>query len=189
MAGFGFEFLSFERSTGIPSFAAWMVTSTHPNEGRRDRTVGIDDPERVSRANADWYELASDYGLFAEDRRFLVSLEVPLPSPVGGADEEEVGELVWGLVELAEEWDVMGLGAASGVLGWASGCPGFAMSSLDGSVFVQGTVWQESIGTAVLPAPHKVASLREVVRRNVGKSYRTPAEDADALAWLARGDT
>ncbi|MGC5019819.1 hypothetical protein [Micromonospora sp. DT47] len=189
MAEFGFDFLGIKRSTGIPSFAAWMVTSSHPDEGRRDRTVSLDDPERVSKANADWYTLATDYGLFTDGRRFLVSLEVPLAAAGGsGPDDEEEAELVWGLVQLADEWDVMGVGAASGVLGWGPGCPGFAMSSLSGSVFVQGTVWQDSIGTAVLPAPYKATSLRETVRRNVGKPYRTVAENEDALAWLALGE-
>ncbi|MFI1192971.1 hypothetical protein ACH4T9_06870 [Micromonospora sp. NPDC020750] len=184
MENFGFKFLGFQKSTGIPSFAAWMVASCRPNEGRRDRIVALADPDQVSKANADWYSLSEESGLFA-DRRFLVSLEVPLMAPEGG--DEEVGELVWGLVELAEEWDVMGVGAASGVLGWGFGCPGFAMSSVSGSVFVQGTVWQDSIGIAVLPSPFQIPSLREVVRRNVGKSYRTTAENEDAMAWLARG--
>ncbi|MFI6232051.1 hypothetical protein ACIBD9_00650 [Micromonospora sp. NPDC050784] len=183
MADFGFRFLGLRTGTGVPNFAAWMVTSRQPNEGRCDRTVSLDDPDRVAKANADWYELSSEHGLFSKERRFLVSLELPLSDAV-----DEVGELIWGEVELADEWDVMGLGAASGVLGWARGCPGFAMSSLDGSVFLQGTVWQDSIGTAVLPDTYSVASLRDAVRRNVGKPYRTAADNADALTWLNRAD-
>jgi hypothetical protein len=49
-------------------------------------------------------------------------------------------------------------------------------------------MWQDSIGTAVLPAPHHVKGLRDVARLNLGKPYRTAAENEDTLAWLARRD-
>lgn len=187
MPGFGLKFLGLQFSTGIPSFAAWMVTSSSPEEGRYDRTVMLDDPDRVSKANADWYALATEFELFSVERKFLVSLDVSIDlTEARGAFGDEPGEHVWGLVELLEDWDIMGAGAASRILGWGFGCPGFAMSAVDGSVFVQGTVWQDSIGTAVLPNPGQVSSLREVVRRNVGKPYRTSAENEDALSWLAR---
>ncbi|MFE3787084.1 hypothetical protein [Streptomyces goshikiensis] len=180
----GLRFLGLRCSTGIPPYLAGMVTSRHPDEGRRDRTVGLDDPDRVAKANADWYELATEFGLFSEERRFLLSLPVPVASE--GADEPP--EAVWGLVELLDAWDIMGKGGEVGITGWAYGCPAFVMSAVDGSVFVQGTMWQDSMGTAILPAPHCVKALRDVARLNVGKSYRTAAENEDTLAWLACGD-
>ncbi|MFJ4126306.1 hypothetical protein OG336_00680 [[Kitasatospora] papulosa] len=184
MSECGLQFLGLRRSTGIPPYLAGMVTSRHPEEGRRDRTVGLDDPDRVAKANADWYELGTQFGLFSENRRFLLSLPVPVASE--GADEPP--EAVWGLVELLDAWDVIGRGGEVEITGWAYGCPAFVMSAVDGSVFVQGTMWQDSMGTAILPAPHGVKALRDVARLNVGKSYRTAAENEDTLAWLARGD-
>lgn len=180
----GLRFLGFRRGTGIPPYVAGMVTSRHPDEGRRDRTVAIDDPAGVSKANADWFELGAQFGLFSADRQFLLSISVPSP---GAVDETDV-EGVWGLVELLDDWDIMGAGCAVGVTGSRYGRPAFVMSALDGSVFVQGTVWQDSIGTAVLPHPRRVRSLRDVARLNVGKPYRTAAEDEDTLAWLAEQD-
>ncbi|MEU3903873.1 hypothetical protein AB0F20_08650 [Streptomyces goshikiensis] len=180
----GLRFLGLRRSTGIPPYLAGMVTSRLPDEGRLDRTVGLDDPDRVVKANADWYELGTEFGLFSENRRFLLSL--PVSVALEGADEPP--EAVWGLVELLDTWDIMGKGGEIQMTGWAYGCPAFVMSAVDGSVFVQGTMWQDSMGTAILPAPHRVKALRDVARLNVGKSYRTAAENEATLAWLARGD-
>ncbi|MFJ2896191.1 hypothetical protein ACIO87_15090 [Streptomyces sp. NPDC087218] len=185
----GLRFLGLRRSTGIPPYLAGMVTSRHPDEGRQDRIVGLHDPDRVAKANVDWYELATEYGLFSEERRFLLSLPIPVVSE--GADnsaDDEPPEAVWGLVELLDAWDIMGKGGEVGITGWAYGCPAFVMSAVGGSVFVQGTMWQDSIGTAVLPVPHRVKALRDIARLNVGKPYRTAAENEDTLAWLARGD-
>ena len=189
MPACGLRFLGLRRSTGIPPYLAGMVTSRHPDEGRRDRTVSLDDPDRVAKANADWHELATEYGLYSEERKFLLSLPIPVVSE--GAEnlaDDEPPEAVWGLVELLDTWDVMGKGGEVRITGWDYGCPAFVMSAVDGSVFVQGTMWQDSIGTAVLPAPHHVKALRDVARLNLGKPYRTAAENEDTLVWLARGD-
>jgi hypothetical protein len=126
--------------------------------------------------------LSTEFGLFSDGRQFLLSISVPRPDAVDDTDVEGV----WSVVELLSDWDIMGAGCAVGVTGSQYGSPSFVMSALDGSVFVQGTVWQDSIGTVVLPNPHRVLSLRGIARLNVGKPYRTAAEDEDTLAWLAR---
>ncbi|MET9561539.1 hypothetical protein [Streptomyces tauricus] len=182
MKSCGLRFLEFKRGTGIPPYLAGMVTSCRPDQGRLDRTVALNDPALVSKANADWFDLATDHGLFSVGRQFLLSISVPHPD---AADDTDV-EGVWVLVELLDSWDVMGAGCAAGVTGSEYGRPAFVMTALDGSVFAQGTVWQGSIGTAVLPHPHRVQSLRDVASLNVGKPYRTAAENEDTLAWLAR---
>ncbi|MFK0258102.1 hypothetical protein [Streptomyces sp. NPDC090445] len=178
----GLRFLGFRRGTGVPPYVAGMVTSCSTDEGRRDRTTALDDPARVTKANADWFELATAFGLFSVDRQFLLSISVPNPDAVDDTDVEGV----WGLVELMDDWDIMGAGCAAGITGSPYGCPAFVMSTLDGSAFVQGTVWQDSIGTAALRNPHRVQSLRDVARLNLGKPYRSAAENEDTLAWLAR---
>ncbi|GII67028.1 hypothetical protein Skr01_71130 [Sphaerisporangium krabiense] len=193
MAGFGMRFVCLTRRTGIPAFIAGMATSCSPEEGRRDRVVGLDDPQRVGKFNADWYELSTEYGLFSADRRFLVSL-TPAIDPAFNSAREEADdwedpawwEHSWGLVELSDEWDLAGAGAASGVLGSEYGHPGFAMSAIDGSVLIAGTVWQDSIGSAVLPKPYRSPTLRELARRNVG--FRTPSENEDLITFLNRNE-
>ncbi|MCX5077955.1 hypothetical protein OG321_36510 [Streptomyces sp. NBC_00424] len=177
----GLRFLGFRRETGIPPYVAGMVTSCSTDEGRRDRTAAFDDPARVPKANADWFELATEFGLFSADRQFLLSISVPHPD---AADDTDV-EGVWGLVELTDGWDIMGAGCAAGITGSPYGCPAFVMSALDGSVFVQGTVWQDSIGTAVLPNPRRVQSLQDIARLSLGKPYQSAAENEDTVAWLA----
>jgi hypothetical protein len=178
MAAFGLRLVGMKRSTGIPTFAAGMVISCRPEDGRRGRTVGLHEPDRVAMANADWFALAHESRLFSGSGRFLLAVKPP------SATRHESGERVWALVELLEHWDIVGAGAASGLLGSGYGSPAFCMSAVDGSVFVQGTAWRDSIGTCVLPKPYCVPSLRDLVRRNIGKPYRTLAENEDAIAWL-----
>lgn len=193
MMGFGMRFLCLRRGTGIPARMAGMVTSCGPEEGRRDRVVKLDDPHCIEKFNADWYEMSTEFGLFSADRRFLVSLS-PAIDPVFDRAREEADdwedpawwERVWGLVELSSDWDLAGAGAASGVLGAGYCTPGFAMSAVDGSVFVVGTVWQDSIGTAVLPEPYRSPTLQELARRSLGT--RTASENEDLIAFLDRGN-
>ncbi|GII77229.1 hypothetical protein Sru01_22110 [Sphaerisporangium rufum] len=168
-----------------------MVTSCGPEEGRRDRIVKLPDPDRVVKFNADWYEIATEFGLFAADRSFLVALS-PAIDPVFDQAREEAHDWedpvwwqsMWGLVELADDWDLAGQGAASGILGSGYGHPGFSMSAVDGSVFIVGTVWQDSIGTVVLPKPYRSPTLRGLAHRNMGS--RTAAEEEDLIAFLNR---
>ncbi|MEU6781646.1 hypothetical protein ABZ912_20795 [Nonomuraea angiospora] len=173
---------------------AMVATSAYDEESWHVRAVELSDPNWVAKFNADWYALANELGLFSADRRFLVML-TPAIDPAfdqarEAADDWEDPawwEHVWGLVELEEGWDLAGAGAASGVLGSGYGSPAFVMSAIDGSVFVVGADWRDSIGVAALPAPHCSAGLQEMARRNLD-SRRTEGEREDLLAWLARGE-
>ncbi|MEU6711943.1 hypothetical protein ABZ897_10760 [Nonomuraea sp. NPDC046802] len=194
MSGFGMKFLGLMRGTGIPTRVAMVATSASEVELWHVRAVELGDPDRVAQFNADWYALATEFGLFSAERQFLVML-TPAIDPVFDQARESTDdwedpawwEHVWGLVELEGDWDLAGAGAASGVLGSGYACPAFVMSATDGSVFVVGAVWRDSIGVAVLPAPHCSAGLQEVARRDLG-SRRTEGEREDLLAWLARGE-
>lgn len=191
-SGFGMIFLGLRRGTGIPANLAGSVTSCSRTEGRRDRTVELHDPERIEKFNADWFEMATELGLFSEDHRFLVALS-PAIDPIFDQAREAAEnwkdpvwwEWVWGLFKLQDGWDLAGAGAESGVLGSGYGYPGFAMSAMDGSVFIVGTVWQDSIGTAALPEPYNSPTLRELARRRMGK--RTDSENRDLAIFLGRG--
>ncbi|MGP3910071.1 hypothetical protein [Nonomuraea sp. 10N515B] len=193
MSDFGMRFLGLRRETGIPAFIAGMVTSCGRDEGRCDRTVKLSDPDRIAKFNVDWYEMATELGLLTEDRRFLVSLSPAIDPVFDQAREQATNwedpmwwESVWGLVELLGDWDFAGAGAAAGILGSGYGHPGFVMSAIDGSVFVVGTVWQDSIGIAAMPEPYCSPTLRELARRNMGS--RTVAENNDMAAFLVRGE-
>ncbi|MEV4476527.1 hypothetical protein [Nonomuraea sp. NPDC049504] len=192
MSAFGMRFLGLKRGTGIPTRLTGVVTCAGGNDGRHDRIISLEDEDRVTRFNAEWYELATEYKLLSADRQFLVAL-TPAIDPVFAQAREATDdwedpawwEYTWGLVELEESWDIAGAGAASGVLGSTYGEPAFVMSSLDGSVFVAGTRWEDSIGVAVVPEPYRSSTLRKLARRNLDVGRITEEEEKDLRVWLA----
>ncbi|KAA2258832.1 hypothetical protein F0L68_23730 [Solihabitans fulvus] len=158
--------------------AAWLATSCSQEDGRRDIVVSQSDPDLVEKANAAWFQLASDGGLLGADREFLVGVDF--------ADRDEIPILRWVRVQLMDEWDIVGAGAASGILGWAYGRPGFAMLSLDGSVVVRGTVWAEAVGLLLVPFPHRVQIIRSYVERVVLNPNTSSYDRAVGETWLRR---
>ncbi|RGD62312.1 hypothetical protein DR950_35260 [Kitasatospora xanthocidica] len=129
----------------VPPFLTGQAPGCPPEEGRVDAVLDVLDPLLHEKANADWYRLSVEGGLFsATDRRFLLSL----------GPEDGPGRARWHCVELRAEWDVMGRGAA-GPLGSAFCRPEFRMLSLDGGVLCFGTTWEHAISTSVLTAPNR----------------------------------
>ncbi|MFF1542222.1 hypothetical protein [Streptomyces sp. NPDC058291] len=160
----------------LPVAAAWLATSCRREDGRRDETVARDDPRLIEKANEAWFRLAVDHGFFGGDREFLLG--------VNYADDDSAPILRWARVRLSQEWDIMGAGAASGVLGSAAGFPEFAMLSLDGDVILRGTTWQRSVGSLVVPHPHRVKIIRDYVVRRSANPRTSAAERAEGEAWL-----
>ncbi|WP_234544743.1 hypothetical protein [Streptomyces shenzhenensis] len=160
----------------LPVAAAWLATSCRREDGRRDETVRRDDPRLIGKANDGWFRLVSDYGFLGDDREFLLG--------VNHADDDAVPILRWARVRLLGEWDIIGAGAATGVLGSAAGRPEFAMLSLDGDVILRGTTWQESIGSLVVPDPHRVQIIRDYVARRSANPRTPAAERAGGESWL-----
>ncbi|MEU3782496.1 hypothetical protein [Streptomyces sp900129855] len=153
----------------IPSLVTGQLMSVPREERRGEAWADIDDPELHRKANADWYRLAVEEGLFrSEDARFFLA---------AGSS--------WVCVELRPEWDVMGEGAA-GPLGSAHCRPEFTMLSLDGSVLLGATTSQFSIGTVVVKEPHRSQVLRKfagwVVQSD--SSLCGPQAKAAARRWL-----
>jgi hypothetical protein len=160
----------------LPVAAAWLATSARPEDGRRDELVDKNDPELVVKANQGWYRLAEQHGLFTEDRLFLLGVDFAGP---------DAGPLLrWVTVKLGPDWDVMGAGAASGVLGSGVGMPEFVMLRLDGSVIVRGTTWQRSIGSLVLPNPRGVPVIASYVERLLANPATSPSDRRAAAHWL-----
>ncbi|MFF8883168.1 hypothetical protein [Streptomyces flaveolus] len=133
----------------VPPTVAGQAPAVPFEDGRVEVLRDFLDPCLQEKANADWYRLAVEGGLFSEtDRRFLVAIN---PGPDRLAR--------WHCVELQSEWDVMGKGA-DGPLGSAPYRPEFGMVSLDGNVLCFATTWEHAISTSVLKAPHRSQVLR-----------------------------
>ncbi|MFJ5264664.1 hypothetical protein ACIQAC_29820 [Streptomyces sp. NPDC088387] len=153
----------------IPPVVTGQLMSVLPWDGRCDAWLEHDEPELHRKANADWFRLAVEEGLFrTEDPRFFLA-----------------GDTSWVCVELRDEWDVMGTGAA-GPLGSAHCRPEFRMLSLDGNVLLGGTTSQSEIGTVVLKEPHRAPVLRNFadwVARSESGTHNAQVR-ADARRWL-----
>jgi len=161
-------------SAYIPPIVAGQVASCPPEEGRIEVQVGIEDPCLLEKANAGWYRLSIEAGLFSEaERRFMVAFTPNENSPSR-----------WICVELQESWDVMGQGA-SGPLGSGYCRPEFLMHSLDGAVLCCGTTYQYSIGVFTLRDPRRSQVLSRSAEYVATGEIGHPVESASARSWLA----
>ncbi|KOX19172.1 MULTISPECIES: hypothetical protein [unclassified Streptomyces] len=160
----------------VPTVVTGQAASCPASDGRVEAMLDVLEPRLRERANADWYRLAVEGGLFSEtDRRFLLAW---------APEEDEPAR--WICVELRSEWDIMGAGAA-GPLGSASCRPEFRMLSLDGNVLLFATTWEHDISTSVLKAPHRSRVLRnwaEVVADGSLDHPGEPPVGPAARRWL-----
>lgn len=160
----------------IPPLVTGQAPGCPPEEGRVEAMLDIDDPLLHEKANADWYRLSVEGGLFSEtDRRFLLAL-----------NPEDDGPTRWFCVELQSEWDIMGKGA-DGLLGSAPCRPEFRMLSLDGNVLCFATTWEHAISTSVLTAPHRSLVLRRFAEWVADGAMDEPGEpplSPEARRWL-----
>jgi hypothetical protein len=167
----------------IPVEAAWMAASCTDDDGRIDKIFDFHDPELVRKANEAWYALAQEYQLLDEDGEFLLSCTLSCPS--------ESLDVRWVLVRLKSEWDIIGAGAANGVLGGPYGRPGFVMLSKVGYTLIAGTTWQDGISVLVVPNPHLASGIRKYMA-NPSKELLSEGEYINIRQWLsrpARGDS
>ncbi|MFG2985645.1 hypothetical protein ACGFYQ_31055 [Streptomyces sp. NPDC048258] len=157
----------------VPPVVAGQMVSCPPGDGRSEAWVDIEDRLLHEKANADWYRLSVEGGLFPEsDPSFFIGL----------APEEE-GPGQWIRVELQTSWDIMGKGA-SGLLGSAHGRPEFLALSCDGTVLCCGTTSQFSIGTVVVTSPDHSEVLRRFARYVATSEIGHPDERTAARRWL-----
>ena len=126
----------------LPASAAWMLAACDLEDGRIDRVLGLDEPE---------------HGLLDQDRVFLVS--------VGPVDQEIPAVPHWARVRLETDWNIAGGATDYGVLGGPPGRPGFVMMSLDESVLIGGTTWQDSISMIALPGPAAAGAIQKYLSR------------------------
>ncbi|WP_143631324.1 MULTISPECIES: hypothetical protein [Streptomyces] len=135
----------------IPPTLATFATSCPAEDGAFREAVDLDDPRLLEKANSEWYRLALRSGLFSKaDSRFLVAVDFA---------DSELPQWWWVRVELLDEWDIIGAGAASGVLGNDFCRPAFVMLSLDGGVILRCDVGELRIDFAVVREPHRARTL------------------------------
>lgn len=159
----------------IPPLVTGQAPSCPLEDGRTESLVDIEDPLLLEKANADWYRLSVEAGLFTEvDRRFLVALT-----------PEEDGPSQWICVELQDSWDIMGNGA-SGLLGSGYCRPEFRMLSLDGAVLCCGTTWESAISAFVMKEPRNSQVLRKFAEWVATGEIWHPVEGVAARRWLDR---
>ncbi|MFL4953273.1 hypothetical protein ACJ6WE_39780, partial [Streptomyces sp. MMS24-I31] len=176
LAGIRFRGID-ETSATLPVRAAWIAVSCGRNDGRRDVVLDFSDADVASNANLSWFGLASESGLFSgPNREFLLGVDL--------ADDESASILRWAKVELMEDWDIMGSGVASGILGSGAGKPEFVMMSTSGAVVLRGTTWEDSIGVLAVPMPDRVKIIRDYAERLASNPRSDFHERRSAFEWL-----
>lgn len=151
----------------LPTFAVNTLISCGVESGRRDAYVGFDEPDFIVRANQAWFALATSSGLFDADRELLLAM----PSR-------------WHRVRLLDGWDVMGAACSVQHMGSRAGRPEFAMLSLDGTVAVLGTTWQDGISSLAVPHPADTEPVRRFIEY-VASTAEGPRDwRPEAQAWL-----
>ncbi|MFD0351452.1 hypothetical protein ACFQ0M_46145 [Kitasatospora aburaviensis] len=171
------------------------VGCTHGETGRQDAFTAFDDPHLIEHANRGWHELALSFGLFGADREFLLALPAHRYNPRVDVDRP----YVWRRVRLLADWDVMGaacairrgrsvLGFDECLLGSRAGRPEFAMLSLDSTVSLVGTTWQDGIGSLAVPDPGSAEPVRRLLAWVAGGEEWSRDHRAAAVAWLQHNE-
>jgi len=161
----------------LPPGLAATATSYREGDGWAGAGVDVDDPALIANANAGWFRLAVEGGLFKGiGSEFLVSV-----TRAEGAEPNQW----WARVSLAEPWDIMGAGAATGILGIVAGHPAFVMSSLDGTVVLRGTTWESEIGCLLVRNPHRIDAYRQFLERKITNPRTTDRDREVIQRWLA----
>ncbi|WP_061289703.1 hypothetical protein [Herbidospora cretacea] len=193
LAACGVRLIEIATGTGVPPQMAARIATAGPEDGRRDQIFEVDDPDLAAAFNRAWHATAVEHGLFSDGERFLIALEPGVDPDYFQAREESEGshrnprwwEMVWVLVELEPGWDLGGAGSRSHVLG-SHGHPAFDLSSVDGSVFVGATCWEDdTLSLMVLPHPHRAQTLRGQALRLL-EGLNLDSEEEDLRRWLAR---
>ncbi|GAA3955451.1 hypothetical protein GCM10023085_42580 [Actinomadura viridis] len=156
----------------LPSIVVGLAASCGRHEGdhRVDSAqVPGEAPDRVTRLNRDWYDLASAHGLFDADREFLVYDRDGAPSRV----------------RLLDDWDVMGEGGV-GLFTYAPGHPELGMASLDGRVALVATTWGDGTASSlVLIDPAKAPTVQRYMSRIAANVAASESQRAGLRAWHA----
>ncbi|MEU5314065.1 hypothetical protein [Streptomyces sp. NPDC021562] len=120
--------------------------SARPEHGRFDsrpeEIADVDDPDLADKVNTSWYRMAVEYGLFDEEREFLLGIDCTHPEQ----EEHEEDNWAWLRVRLLDGWDLVASEVAQLRSGFATlfttrFVPEFTVVSLDGRMMMNTTVW------------------------------------------------
>ncbi|MEV7012142.1 hypothetical protein [Streptosporangium sp. NPDC051022] len=137
------------------------AASTGPEHGRfdshPDEIADVDDPDMPDKVNASWFRMATEYGLFNEDREFLLAANYT------EYDETYDGEdhIAWVQVRLLDGWDFVAsevdrLRSSMAGLLTTRFVPEFTVASLDGRTMMNTTVWGDgTVSTIAICPSHK----------------------------------
>ncbi|WP_031514964.1 hypothetical protein [Streptomyces sp. NRRL F-5123] len=123
----------------------YSPASARPEHGRfdshPDEIADVDAPDMADKVNASWYRMATQYGLFNQDREFLLGVDT---HPTDGEPEED--GWAWVQVRLLDDWDlvtseVTQLRSGFATLFTTRFVPEFTAVSLDGRMMMNTTVW------------------------------------------------
>jgi hypothetical protein len=150
--------LFIEREQGeirLPLKPDRSAASSGPEDGRfdarPDEVVDVDDPDLIAKLNAGWLRMAIEFGLFNEQREFLISVdysENPVYEP----------EPAWVRVRLLEGWDIAGseveqLRGHFAAMFTKRFVPEFWVLSLDQRMMMNTTIWGNGTVSTIVIRP------------------------------------
>ncbi|MFI0012519.1 hypothetical protein [Streptomyces globisporus] len=155
-----------------PAFA-WEINSLPSGVGRVDTGVLRTEKGYISRGNAAWFAMANDLHVINEQREFLMAIE------------DDSGDLCWGRVSLAKEWDFIEAGSGLGITGFRKGFPSFALLSIDGNSALVGHSDDNSISFTGAGNLKEIPEMRESAARLAFNSPHLGNDVAfSAKVWL-----
>ncbi|MFE6906533.1 hypothetical protein [Streptomyces erythrochromogenes] len=178
----GLEFLDIQApAVTLPPDPLWMISACSEHDGALDEFFDFGQVGLIDAANAAWFKMANEIGAIGSEREFLLSINL------AGGEERPV--LRWARVRLSSEWDVMGAGTESGILGGPRGRPGFVMLSVDGNSALAGMTW-EGEGQIAIRGISDLRRAKPIVRCVARMAARDslPPEEVEFLSlWMSDG--
>ncbi|MEU6799152.1 hypothetical protein ABZ907_46315 [Nonomuraea wenchangensis] len=134
------------------------AASARPEHGRfdswPDEVADVDAEDMPEKVNAGWIRMATEFGLFDEDREFLLSVCYARYWETGTGDDD----IAWVQVRLLHEWDFVA-SEVDLLRSWMAGMfterfvPEFFMASLDGRMMLNTTVWGNGTVSTIVIRP------------------------------------
>ncbi|MEO3788547.1 hypothetical protein ABGB12_34920 [Actinocorallia sp. B10E7] len=124
----------------------YSPASAGPEHGRfdsgSDEIADVEDPDMPDKVNASWFRMATEYGLFNEEREFLLAVDYARDDEADGGEDHRA----WALVRLLDDWDWVA-SEIDQLRSWIAGTfttrfvPEFTVASLNGRTMMNTTVW------------------------------------------------
>jgi len=130
------------------------AASSRPEDGRfdarPDEVVDVDDPGLVTKLNAGWLRMATEFGLFDERREFLINVDY--------SKDAAEPERAWVRVRLQGDWDIAGseveqLRGHFAAMFTTRFVPEFWVLSLDQRMLMNTTIWGNGTVSTIVIRP------------------------------------